>query len=49
MISSTRKSSTSNAFIIFDFYDILENVVAEEKLGPSQIWNCDESGFPIDL
>ena len=48
MISPARKSSPSNPFIIFDFYDVLENVVAEGKLGPSQIWNCDESGFPTD-
>ena len=48
MISSARKSSTSNPFIIYDFYDVLEKVVEEKKLEPHQIWNCDESGFPTD-
>ena len=46
MISSARKSATSNPFIIFDFYDVLDNLVKEKKLKASQIWNCDESGFP---
>ena len=48
MISSARKSATSNPFIIFDFFDQLEKVVSENNLEASQIWNCDESGFPTD-
>lgn len=48
MISSARKSVTSNPFIIYDFYDALEKLVNEKKLKASQIWNCDESGFLND-
>ena len=32
MISTARKSATSNAFIIFDFYDKLTNIVTDHKL-----------------
>ena len=48
MISAARKSTTANPFIIYDFYEVLEEVIAEKKLTPAQIWNCDESGFPTD-
>ena len=48
MISSARKSATSNPFIIFDFYDVLDKLVKEKKLKASKIWNCDESGFLND-
>ena len=48
MISSASKSATSNPFIIFDFYDVLDKLVKEKKLKALQIWNCDESGFPND-
>ena len=48
MISSARKSVTSNPFLVYDFYDILEKVLEEKNLTASQIWNCDESGFPTD-
>ena len=48
MISTARKSATSNPFIIKDFYEKLQKLVAELKLNANQIWNCDESGFPTD-
>ena len=48
MISSARKSSTANPFIIYDFYDVIENIITENNLSAAQIWNCDESGFPHD-
>ena len=48
MISSARKSATSNPFIIYDFYDVLEKLMREKKFKPEQVWNCDESGFPHD-
>ena len=48
MISSARKSATSNPFVIYDFYDVIEKIIKENNLGPKQIWNCDESGFPHD-
>ena len=48
MISSARKSCTANPFIINDFYDTLEKIIEEHNLQPSQIRNCDDSGFPSD-
>ena len=48
MISSARKSATANPFIIYDFYEQLEEIVMSKKLKAEQIWNCDESGFPSD-
>ena len=48
MISTARLSATANPFIIYDFYELLEKEIVEKKLKPSQIWNCDESGFPTD-
>ena len=48
MISSARKSVTANPFIIYDFYDLLEELVNTYKFSASQVWNCDESGFPTD-
>ena len=48
VISKARKAATSNPFIIYDFYDLLEDVVTSKALTPCQIWNCDESGFPSD-
>lgn len=48
MICAARKSATANPFIIFDFYDITEGLINEHNLTPSQIWNCDKSGFPSD-
>ena len=48
MISSARKSATSNPFIIFDFFDIIEKIIKDQNLQGENIWNCDESGFPTD-
>ena len=48
LISTARKSNTSKPFLIFGFYDLLQKLIEEYKFEPSQIWNCDESGFPYD-
>ena len=48
MISAACKSTTSIPFIIYDFYDQLDEIVIKHNLIPKQIWNCDKSGFPID-
>ena len=47
IISSAQKSSISNLFLIFGFYDVIEQIITK-KLGPLQIWNADETGFPMD-
>lgn len=45
-----RKNVTSDPFVIYGFYDILEAEV--QRLGiadrPECVWNLDESGFPMD-
>ena len=46
MTSSAWKSTTSNPFLVFGFYDTLEKVMSEKQFLSSQIWNLDESGFP---
>ena len=46
MISCARKAVTSNPFVVYNFYDVLEEQIV--GLFPEQIWNCDESGFPSD-
>ena len=48
MISSERKSATSNQFTVFGFYDTLEKVVSEKQFLSLHIWNLYQSGFPTD-
>ena len=49
MISSARKSKTSNPFIIYDYYNLLEkNFQDNPDLDAGRIYYCDESGFPTD-
>ena len=47
-LSRERHNATPNPYIVYKFYDLLEEMV--QKLGvanrPDFIWNCDESGFP---
>ena len=40
--------ATTNPFVIYDFYDMLKNVIKSNYLSKRQIWNCDEMGFPHD-
>ncbi|XP_065064643.1 uncharacterized protein LOC135690884 [Rhopilema esculentum] len=48
LISSARKSATANPFVVYDFYDQLDEIIKSNNLNEEQIWNCDESGFPSD-
>ena len=34
--------------MIYDFYDVIEEIVTTKKLDPSQIWNVNKTGFPMD-
>ena len=47
-ISAARKAATANLFVIFIFYETLEQEIKRNNLTAYQIWNCDESGFPVD-
>ena len=49
MICVDRKSNTSNPFIIYDFFDKLEEVLQENvEIAAEKIWNYDKSGFRTD-
>lgn len=48
MISAARMAATSNPFIVYDFFDVVGNIIEEKNLTAEKIWNCDESGFPTD-
>ena len=48
MISSVKKSATGNPFIVYDFFDVIEDIINKHDIPPNNIWNCDESGFPHD-
>ena len=47
-LSKERHNATRNPYIIYKFYDMLENLI--EKLGiadrPDLFWNADETGLP---
>ena len=47
-ISAACKSATSNLFIIYNFYDQLDEIITQNNLTPKQIWNCDDSRFLTD-
>ena len=49
-LSVCRYNATKNPFIIYNYFDIVEETI--NKLGladrPDLIWNCDESGMPSE-
>ena len=47
-LSVARYSATKNPFIIYHFYDILENTMKDVGIEnrPDLFWNCDESALP---
>ena len=48
LLSQNRRNATENPFIIFHLYDFLENIIADHNLSSQQIWNADETAFPLD-
>ena len=48
MMSRERKDFTSNPFLIYDSYEQLHDIINSNYLQPNQIWNMDETGFPLD-
>ena len=49
MICVSRKSNTANPFVIYHFYEkLVEIFKSHPDLTEEPIWNCDESGFPVD-
>ena len=50
-MSIGRISATSNPFVIYDFFDVLENEIAklpDDETRPSRIINCDETNMHHD-
>ena len=47
-LSSARYNATKNPFVIFHYFDILEEAIEKLKIRdrPDLIWNCDKSGLP---
>lgn len=50
VLEGSRHRQSNDPFIIYDFYDKLENAIHDLQLEnkPGSIFNCDESGFKID-
>ena len=48
MISAARMATTSNPFVMYDFFDTVQKIIEANNFTASQIWNCDETGFPTD-
>ena len=48
MISKIRKDCTSNPFIVYEFYDRLEEIITYNNLNADDIWNMDETAFCLD-
>ena len=42
LISSARKSATGNPFIVYDVFDVIEDIINTHIISPSNIWNCNE-------
>ena len=50
LIQSLRIQNASNPFLIYDFYDTLEEIYAEyPDLTAEGIWNLDETGMPTEV
>lgn len=49
-LESSRRANTSNPFLIYGFYDFLEETIRELDIfdKPGHIYNVDESGFLYD-
>jgi hypothetical protein len=49
-LEKTRKLAEANPFLIYEFYDFLEQVAKELQLSdrPECVWNLDESPFWLD-
>ena len=48
MISAAHMATTSSPFVVYDFFDTVQKIMEANNFTASQIWNCDETGFPAD-
>lgn len=49
-LEQARRKNTSDPFLIYGFYDLVESNINELKIKdkPANIWNLDETGFALD-
>ena len=49
MMCIARKANSSNPFIIYDLFDQLQEIYQNNPdIDANKVFNCDESGFPVD-
>ena len=40
MISAARRTATTNPFIVYDFYDLIDKIIKENNLTEEELRNC---------
>ena len=40
--------ATENPFVIYEFYETIDEIIKGKNFTVMQTWNTDESGFPVD-
>ena len=40
MISAARRVATTNPFIVYDFYDLIDKIIKENNLTEEELRNC---------
>ena len=45
---SVTRAKAMNKKVVDEYFDQLESVINELKVGPKQIWNCDESNIQLE-
>ena len=48
MVSAACMVTTSNPFVLYEFFSTIQKIIEANNFTASQIWNCDEAGFPTD-
>ena len=48
MMCAARKKATENPLVVYEFYEMIDEIIKGKNLTVKQIWNTDESGFPVD-
>lgn len=43
MFSDACKTTTVNPFIIYEFYNVIDKVITDNKFKANRIWNCYEA------
>ena len=46
--SVARMATTSNPFVVYGIFDTVQKIMEGNNFTASQIWNCEETGFPAN-